>query len=222
MKQVESLKKRWNSGIVGKLTVGAIVLVGCCLLSAVTNVITGRTPAGSAASPRATRTPWKIATAGPTETPLPPTAAPEPTPTLSPDESAKQTARDVCTNRFVSASIDGGMLVVCKVPSGFKDSDIAFGAVYDFINTAKGAYAAKPDLTYVTMQFTGTFIDKTGNEHEQPAFKMHLTAAQFAEINWKNMNVKRLANLMTSEADSYELMIHPAMAKAWIEFLADQ
>lgn len=208
------LRALWGRGLLGKLAVLFILMFACAVVSTILNGGRGRT--GSAARPAMpTRTPWTLPTAAPTAT-LEPTATAGPTATpLLPDDAAKEAAKMVCGDRFRSADIDGGLVVVCQMADGFSDESIAMGAAKDYESLVRAAWLANPNLTYVTLRLDAEFKDKYGKVSENPAFTFRMKAELYQKVNWDNFSTRNLVNLLHTEEELAGIVIHPALRDAW-------
>lgn len=216
MNLINDLRRRWSSGILGKLMIGGVAIVACCMLTFIGAALRQGRPAAA----RPTPTPGgKVfvaptfpspATATPEPTPIPPpTAEPQPTavppiqaPTaepavaMTPQQAAEQVARGVCDKRFRSASFDEGVLVVCELNDSWTAMMVVAGAVDDFKKIATGATKADPSLAYVTVQLVATFKDRLGNEAEQPAYTFRMRSSLIQRVQWANMTTKDVSYLL--------------------------
>lgn len=247
MNLINDLRRRWSSGILGKLMIGVAVVAACCMLAFVGAALRQGRPA----TVRPTPTPGGKVFVAPTF-PSPPTATPEPTPippptaelqptavvptvapvdTSTPQQTAELVARNACGERFRSASFDGGVLVVCALEDSWTAMMVVAGALDDFKKIATGATAADPSLEYVTVQLVATFKDRLGNEAEQPAYTFRMRSSLIQRVQWANMTTKDVSYLLavgTSSVlreslqiaeDEASAGVHPALRETWDTYL---
>lgn len=239
MNLINDLRRRWSSGILGKLMIGGVAIVACCILTFIGAALRQGKPAAA----RPTPTPGgKVfvaptfpspATATPEPTAVPPTQAPtaEPTVTPTPQQAVEQIARTACGDRFRSASFDKGVLVICELADSWTVMMVVAGALDDFKKIAANATAADPLLEYVTVQLVATFKDRLGNEAEQPAYTFRMRTTLIQRVQWKNVTFKDVSYLLDARAnsalrESYQITedeagagVHPALRKTWDTYL---
>jgi hypothetical protein len=241
MNLINDVRRRWSSGIAGKLMIGVVVVAACCMLALVGAALRQGRPA----TVRPTPTPGGKVFVAPTF-PSPPTATPEPQPTvvpptqaptaepavaMTPQQAAELVARNVCGERFRSASFDGGVLIVCALEDSWTAMMVVAGALDNFKKIATGATAADPSLEYVTVQLVATFKDRLGNEAEQPAYTFRMRSSLIQRVQWANMTTKDVSYLLavgTSSVLRESLQIaedesgagvHPALRETWDTYL---
>lgn len=174
-------------------------LLGCCILSAAVRAIGGEPPRE------------RTVFVAPTMT------RPLPTATAIP-ASADSGARKTCGDRFLQSSLDGGLFVSCRTPAGFRDEDMLAGAMDDFFESVQHAYAFNPELSYFTMQFMDEYV-VNGKTVNQPTITFRVYPNGFREIPWSLGDKRQIVALMSQKSEMWALIVHPAMRRAWMDYL---
>lgn len=230
-KILSGLRALWSRNVFGKLLVGFVVVVACCILTFAFAALQPARPAqirrtpmpgGSVfiaptipAKPSATPEPTSIPE--PTEIPVP---TPEPTATPSPDDAVKMAAQSVCAERFLSSEIGDGAEIVCAM----KDEPIVGLVVIDvrkdFYKIVRAAWAAKPGLAYVKYQVVGKFSNKYGETIEMPAITLTMRDALFKKIVWDKLSEYQVIALITNKnPEESAIEVHPSLTKEWVDMV---